>query len=191
MINFGPLTAEIGWRVCGTPADFNGFRILASLPHRRHWTEVNQTLHDVWPSPALVHCIYIFACSCPIQIQPTHQYRQDQGNGERRHSVSYTHSEWTIGTGEYVPISWVSDYGQCTTEFRTRLSRGQAIRASLQKIWKSHSVPISTKTRRMKALVWPVVTYGCESWTSERMKKHVLRSLRRKDWERFCVFRGQ
>ena len=27
------------------------------------------------------------------QIQPTHQYRQDQGNGERRHSVSHTHSE--------------------------------------------------------------------------------------------------
>ena len=27
------------------------------------------------------------------QIQPTHQYRQDQGNGQRRHSVSHTHSE--------------------------------------------------------------------------------------------------
>ena len=32
-------------------------------------------------------------------------------------------------------------------------------------IWKSHSVPISTKTQLMKALVWPVTTYGCESWT--------------------------
>ena len=38
-------------------------------------------------------------------------------------------------------------------------------RASLQKIWKSHSIPISTKIRLMKALVWPVATYGCESWT--------------------------
>ena len=44
------------------------------------------------------------------QIQPTHQYRQYQGNGERQHSVSHTHSEWTTGTGEYVPIPWVSDY---------------------------------------------------------------------------------
>jgi len=61
--------------------------------------------------------------------------------------------------------SLITEDGECTTEFRTRLSRGQAIGASLQRIWKSHSIPISTKTRLMKALVWPVVTYGCESWT--------------------------
>jgi len=52
---------------------------------------------------------------------------------------------------------------ECTTKFRTRLNRGQAIRASLQKIWKSHSMSISTKIRLMKALVWSVATYGCES----------------------------
>ena len=51
MVNFGPLTVEIGWRVWGTPANFNGFRVLASLLHRRRSTEVNQTLHCVWPSP--------------------------------------------------------------------------------------------------------------------------------------------
>jgi len=31
MVNFGPLTAEIGWWVWGTPANFNGFRVLATL----------------------------------------------------------------------------------------------------------------------------------------------------------------
>jgi len=39
----------------GTPANFNGFRVFASLLHRRRSTEVNQTLHGVWPSSALVH----------------------------------------------------------------------------------------------------------------------------------------
>jgi len=33
--NFGPLMAEISWWVCRTPANFNGFRVLASLLHRR------------------------------------------------------------------------------------------------------------------------------------------------------------
>ena len=47
----------------------------------------------------------------------------------------------------------------------TRLNKEQAIKASLQKIWKTHSIPISTKIRLMKALMWPVATYGCESWT--------------------------
>jgi len=61
--------------------------------------------------------------------------------------------------------SLISEDGECTTEVRARLNRGQAIEASLQKIWKSHSIPISTKIRLMKALVWPVATYGCESWT--------------------------
>jgi len=41
--------------------------------------------------------------------------------------------------------SVITEDGECTTDFRTRLNRGQAIGASLQKIWKSHSIPISTK----------------------------------------------
>jgi len=38
----------------------------------------------------------------------------------------------------------------------------------LQKIWKNHSIPISTKMRLMKALVWPVATHSCESWTLKK-----------------------
>jgi len=40
-----------------------------------------------------------------------------------------------------------------------------SLTASLQKIWKSHIIPISTKIRLMKAPVWPVATYSCVSWT--------------------------
>jgi len=66
MVNIGLPTAEIGLPVRGTPANFNGFRVLASLLHGRRSTEVNQTLHDVWPSPGLVHYIHIFGGSCPL-----------------------------------------------------------------------------------------------------------------------------
>jgi len=74
----------------------------------------------------------------------------------------------------------ITEDGECTTEFRTRLNRGQAIGASLQKIWKSHSIPISTKIRLTKALVWPVATYGCESWTLRKNEetRRVLTPLR-------------
>jgi len=50
MVNIGQLTAEIGLPVWGTPAHFNGFRVLASLlrnMQRRRSLEANQTLHDV------------------------------------------------------------------------------------------------------------------------------------------------
>ena len=65
-VNIGPLAAEIGSLVCGTPANFNRFRVSTSLLQRRRSTEGNQTLQDVWPSPGLVHYIYIFGGSCPV-----------------------------------------------------------------------------------------------------------------------------
>ena len=66
MVNFGLLAAEIVSLVWGTPANFNGFLDLASLLQRCRSTEVNQTLHYVWPSPGLVRYIYTFGISCPL-----------------------------------------------------------------------------------------------------------------------------
>ena len=44
IVNFGPLAAEIGSGVCGTPANFNGFRVLAALLHGPLLVGVSQTL---------------------------------------------------------------------------------------------------------------------------------------------------
>jgi len=66
MVNFGPLSAEISSLVWDTTANFNGFRVLAWLLQRHRSTEANQTLPDVWPSPALVHYIYNFGGSSPL-----------------------------------------------------------------------------------------------------------------------------
>jgi len=66
MVNFDPLAAEIVLLVWGTPANFNRLRVLASLLQRRRSIEANQTLHDVWPSAARLHYIYIFGGCCPV-----------------------------------------------------------------------------------------------------------------------------
>ena len=71
-----------------------------------------------------------------------------------------------------------------------QVKQGQAIGTSLQKIWKSHGIPISTKIRLMKALVWPVAMYGCESWTLRKnedvyhdaIKMKGLRKILRVSW---------
>jgi len=68
MVNFSPLTAEISWPVWGAPANFNRFRVSASLLHQCCSTEVNQTLHNVCLSLGLVH--YIFSApeqNCHVQ----------------------------------------------------------------------------------------------------------------------------
>jgi len=84
--------------------------------------------------------------------------------------------------------SLITEDGGCTTEFRTRLNRRQAIGASLQKIWKSHSILISTKIRLMKALVWPVATYRCESWTLRKTDETRLEAFEMKGLRKIlCV----
>jgi len=67
MVNVVPLTAEMSSGVWRSPANFSGFCVFASLLHWHRSVEVNQTLHDVWPSPGLVHCIYIFGALC-VQV---------------------------------------------------------------------------------------------------------------------------
>ena len=96
MVNFGPRAAQIGPVVWGTPANFNGFRVLASLLHRHCSTEANQTLHDIWPLPGLVDYIYIFGSFCPVtefcQVQNSlcalQVLRSPIGSVTARHSSS-------------------------------------------------------------------------------------------------------
>jgi len=59
---YGPLAAEIGCWVWGTPANFSGFRILALLLHRHRSPEVNQSLHSVWPCSRL---FVLYCGNCP------------------------------------------------------------------------------------------------------------------------------
>jgi len=67
MVNFGPLAAEICWRVWGTLANFNGFRLLAALLHNTLIVGISQTLRR-WTEGAtyilqgghhMGHCILV------------------------------------------------------------------------------------------------------------------------------------
>jgi len=58
MVNFGPLKSEICWRVWGTPANFNRFRVLASLLQQCHWMEVNSLCIQILRSPVLAALLH-------------------------------------------------------------------------------------------------------------------------------------
>jgi len=66
MMNFGPLAAEIDWRVRSTPSNFQQVSRFGFVTAATSLKGVNQTLSDVCPSPGLVHYIYIFGGSCPL-----------------------------------------------------------------------------------------------------------------------------
>ena len=81
-------------------------------------------------------------------------------------------TSWEID-GETVEI--VSDFiflgskitadGDCSHEIKRRLLLGRKVMTNLDSILKSRDITLSTKVRLVKAMAFPVVLYGCESWT--------------------------
>ena len=58
--------------------------------------------------------------------------------------------------------------GDCSHEIKRHLLRGRRVMTNLDSILKSRDITLSTKVRLVKAMVFPVVMYGCESWTLKR-----------------------
>ena len=58
--------------------------------------------------------------------------------------------------------------GDCSHEIKRRLLLGRKVMTNLDKILKSRDITFPTKVRLVKALVFPVVMYGCESWTIKK-----------------------
>ena len=58
--------------------------------------------------------------------------------------------------------------GDCSHEIKRRLLLGKKVVTNLDSIFKSRDITLSTKFRLVKAMVFPVVMYGCESWTVKK-----------------------
>ena len=58
--------------------------------------------------------------------------------------------------------------GDCSQEIKRRLLLGRKVITNLDSILKSRDITLSTKVHLVKAMVFPVVMYGCESWTIKK-----------------------
>ena len=58
--------------------------------------------------------------------------------------------------------------GDCSHEIKTRSLLGRKVMTNLDSILKNRDITLSTKFHLVKAMVFPVVTYGCESWTVKK-----------------------
>ena len=58
--------------------------------------------------------------------------------------------------------------GDCSHEIKKRLLIGRKVMTNLDSIFKSRDITLPTKVRLVKAMVFPVVTYGFESWTVKK-----------------------
>ena len=80
--------------------------------------------------------------------------------GERVERVS----DFTLGGSEIIADS------DCSHEIKRCLLLGRKVMTNLDGIFKSRDITLPTKVRLLKAMVFPVVMYGCESWTVKKAK---------------------
>ena len=64
--------------------------------------------------------------------------------------------------------SKISADGDCSHEIKRRLLLGRKVMTNLDSTFKSRDITLPTKVRLVKAMVFPVVMYGCESWTVKK-----------------------
>ena len=79
-------------------------------------------------------------------------------NGERVETVS----EFVLGGSK------ITADGDCSHEIKRHLLLGRKVMTNLDSIFKSRDITLPTKIRLVKAMVFPVVLYGCESWTVKK-----------------------
>ena len=87
-------------------------------------------------------------------------------------------TSWEID-GETVSdfISWCSKItadGDCSHEIKRRLLLGKKVMTNLDSILKSRDITLPTKVHLVNAMVFPVVMYGCESWTIKKAECRII-----------------
>ena len=64
--------------------------------------------------------------------------------------------------------SQITADGDCSHEIKRRLLLGRKVMSNLDSVFKSRDITLPTKVRLVKAMVFSVVMYGCESWTVKK-----------------------
>ena len=100
-------------------------------------------------------------------------------------------TSWQIGgeTAETVADfvflgSKITADGDCSHEIKRRLLLGRKVMTNLDSILKSRDITLSTKVHLVKAMVLPVVMYGCESWTVKKAEHRRIDALELWCWRR-------
>ena len=80
--------------------------------------------------------------------------------------------------------SKISADGDCSHEIKNHLLLERKVMTNLDSILKSRDITLPTKVRLFKAMVFPVVMYGCESWTLKRTEHQRFDALELWCWRR-------
>ena len=84
----------------------------------------------------------------------------------------------------YLGGSKIAADGDCSHEIKRRLLLGRKVMTNLDSIFKSRGITLPTKVRLVKAMVFPVVMYGCENWTVKKSERRRIDAFELWCWRR-------
>ena len=80
--------------------------------------------------------------------------------------------------------SKITEDGDCSHEIKRCLRLGRKVMTNLESIFKSRDITLPTKVRLVKAMVFPVVMHGCESWTVKKAENRRIDVFELRCWRR-------
>ena len=92
--------------------------------------------------------------------------------------------QWKQCQTSFLGGSKIPADGDCSHEIRRRLLLGRKVMTNLDNIFKSRDITLPTKVRLVKAIVFPVVMYGCESWTVKKAEHRRIDAFELWCWRR-------
>ena len=99
-------------------------------------------------------------------------------DGETVETVSFRFYFWG---------STITTDGDCSHEIKRHLLLGRKVMTNLDSIFKSRDITLPTKVRLVKAMVFPVVVYGCESWTVKKAERQRIGAFELWCWRRLLT----
>ena len=84
-------------------------------------------------------------------------------------------------------VSKITADADCSHEIKRRLLLGRKVMTNLNSILKSRDITLPTKIRLVKAMVFPVVMYGCESWTVKKAERRRIDTFELYCWRRLLI----
>ena len=121
-------------------------------------------------------CVCLFICVC------THGYKCMASSP----ITSWQMDGETVETvADFIFLSSkITADGDCSHKIKRRLYLGRKVMINLDSILKSRDITLSTKVCLVKAMVFPVVTYGCESWTIKKAEQQRIDASELWRWRR-------
>ena len=85
---------------------------------------------------------------------------------------------------DFIVLGSKTTDGDCSHEIKRRLLPGRKVRTNLDSILKSRDITLPTRVHLVKAMIFPVVMYGCESWTVKKGERQRIDAFELWCWRR-------